>query len=172
MTTFAFDLRGHGESTTRAHGGGEVRYADFTTADWERTAGDVRAVLAHLREDEGLAPRKIALVGASIGSSAAILAAAEEPSVDAVVALSPGRAYHGLDTITPLARLGERPLLAIASRGELPSAESANDMARIATNGEVLLVDGERHGVSMFESAPESLVRVRSFLREQLGEAR
>jgi pimeloyl-ACP methyl ester carboxylesterase len=167
MTTFALDMRGHGASTTGSRGH-DLAYASFTNTDWRRIAGDVRAVLAHLREQEGLRPRSVALVGSSIGSSAAILAAAEEPSVDAIVALSPGRANHGLDTITPLPSLAERPILALASRGDLPSAEAANDIARIARGGEVLLVDGDRHGVAIFEGAPESLERVRSFLRDHL----
>ncbi|MCZ7681897.1 MAG: hypothetical protein M5U28_25135 [Sandaracinaceae bacterium] len=108
-------------------------------------------------------------MGSSIGSSAAIVAAAGDPSVSAVVALSPGRAYRGIDAITPAARLGERALLVIASREEAPSAEAATDMARIAPAGELLLVDGDRHGVAMFERAPESLERVVAFLRQQLA---
>ncbi len=171
MSTFAFDMRGHGASTTKA-GGGEVQYGSFRQADWERLGPDVRAVLTYLREHENLSPRHVALVGSSIGSSAAILAASEELSAEAIVALSPGRAYHGLDVITPLSSLGDRPILAVASRGEVASAETANDIARIAGGGEVLLVDGDRHGVAMFEQAPESLTRVRAFLREHLDEAR
>lgn len=165
--TFAFDLRGHGESTRR--GDEEVAYARFEASDWARLPEDVRAVLRHLREEENLEPPRIALVGSSIGSSAAIVAAANEPSVSAVVAISPGRAYRGIDAITPVTSLGERPLLAVASRGEPPSAEAASDMARIAPRGEVLLVDGDRHGVAVFEAAPESLDRVERFLREALA---
>lgn len=164
MTTFALDMRGHGQSTRR--GDDEVAWGDFETSDWERVADDVRAVIAHLRDSEALAPSRVILVGSSIGSSAVILAAANDPSVDAVVALSPGRAYRGVDALTPLAGLGERPLLAIASRGEPASAETARQMAGIAAAGDHLLVDGDRHGVGMFESAPESLERLVAFVRE------
>lgn len=167
FSTYAFDLRGHGQSNRR--GDREVSHASFEASDWARLAEDVRTVLGHLREEEGLQPRRVALVGSSIGSSAAIVAAASDPSVNAVVALSPGRAYRGIDAITPVAQLGDRPLLVVASRGEAPSAEAAADMERIAPRGEQLLVDGDRHGVAMWQSAPESLDRVVAFLREHLG---
>lgn len=166
--TFAFDVRGHGDSATDADGD-EVAWRDFETADWEKVSDDVRALLGHLREEEGLQPRRVALVGSSIGSSAVIRAAATDPTVDAVVALSPGRAYRGLDALTPLTELGERPLLAVASRGDRSSAETVSDMARIAPRGEASIVDGERHGVAMFEAAPESLERVIAFLRAHLS---
>lgn len=165
MTTFALDMRGHGESTVRRDR--EVSWNDFETADWEKVADDILRVLTHLREAEELAPTRVILVGSSIGSSAVIVAASRDESIDAVVALSPGRAYRGVDALTPTGALGERPLLAIASRGEAASAETAADMARIAGSGDSLLVEGDRHGVAMFESAPESLERVVEFLREQ-----
>lgn len=163
LSTFALDVRGHGRSTTRRDG--EVDYRTFATADWEEVADDVPVVLGHLREEEGLQPRRVAVVGSSLGSSAAIMAAAADPSIAAVVALSPGRAYRGVDVIAPATRLGERPLLVVASRDEAPSAATAEELARIAPRGELLLVDGDAHGVRMFETAPESLARVEAFLR-------
>ena len=175
LSTFALDMRGHGASTERAsterERGAALDWQRFETRDWEAVAADLRAVLGHLREEEGLQPTRVALIGSSIGSSAVIRAASEDESVDVVVALSPGRAYRGLDAITPLPALGERPFLAVASRGEAPSAEAAQDMARIAGGGELLLVEGDAHGVGMFESAPDSLPRVATFLRTHLAAA-
>jgi len=171
LTTFALDMRGHGASTERARGGATLDWQSFQTRQWEAVADDLRAALGHLREEEGLQPSRVALVGSSIGSSAVIRAAAEDESVDALVALSPGRAYRGVDALTPLPQLGERPFFVVASRGEAPSAETAQDMARIAGGGELLLVDGDRHGVAMFEASPDALTRVATFLREQLAGA-
>jgi len=165
LTTFAFDMRGHGESTQLR--GRTVAWADFQTADWERVSEDVLTTIDYLREEEGLRPERVILVGSSIGSSAVLLAAAREPSVNALVALSPGRAYRGVDAFGPATQLGDRALLAIASRGEPASAETAQAMGTIAGGGEYLLVDGDRHGVGMFESAPESLERVVAFIRHE-----
>lgn len=171
LSTFALDMRGHGASTEDVRGAALLDWQRFEARDWEAVAADLRAALGHLREEEGLQPTRVALIGSSIGASAVIRAASEDESVDVVVALSPGRAYRGLDAITPLPALGERPFLAVASRGEAPSAEAAQDMARIAGGGELLLVEGDAHGVGMFESAPDSLPRVATFLRTHLAAA-
>ncbi|MCB9596177.1 MAG: hypothetical protein H6719_25875 [Sandaracinaceae bacterium] len=56
LTTFALDMRGHGESTQRR--GHEVRWADFETRDWELVAQDLGVVLAHLRDVEHIAPSR------------------------------------------------------------------------------------------------------------------
>ena len=171
FTTFAVDMRGHGESTHRANGR-ELDWQGFATRDWQRVATDLGEVIAHLREHEGLTPSAIAMVGSSIGSSAVIVEAARSPSIGVVVALSPGRAYRGVDALTPAAALGERAFLAVASREELPSAETAGDMGRLVPGAEVVLVDGSAHGVAMFQSAPELLERVDTFLRRRLAAAR
>lgn len=166
LATFAFDMRGHGESTLGPRRR-DVRYSTFETADWARVATDLRAVLDHLLGEEALAPRRVLFVGSSIGSSAVVLAAAEDPRVHAIALLSPGRAYRGVDALTPLTRLGDRPLLAIASRQEAPAAETAEAMGRIAPEGDAVLVEGDRHGVAMFERDPTSLTRLVAFLRHQ-----
>lgn len=162
-TTFAFDLRGHGESTQ----GGALDFNAFSAADWAKLPGDLDAVLATL--DARLDAPRLAIVGSSIGSSAAIVTAAEEPSgLSAVVAISPGRAYHGIDALTPLTRFGDRPILAIASEDDGESAETAANIARIAPSGEVATVQGDVHGVGILARDPSSRDRVLAFLRAHL----
>ncbi len=169
LTTFALDMRGHGESTHRdgARGGGEVSWEGFETADWEKVSGDVLTVLGHLRAEEHLSPGRVILVGSSIGSSAVIRAAAADEGIDAVVAISPGRAYRGLDALTPLPRLGSRALLTVAAAEETGAATTAEDMARIATTGEAVIAQGNRHGVGLFEDDPSALGRVVEFIRSR-----
>lgn len=165
MSTLAIDMRGHGESTHR--GDEEVSWQSFETEDWMRVPADIRAALDHVREQESLSPSQVVLVGSSIGSSAVIVAASEEPTVNAVVALSPGRAYRGVDALSPLPQLGDRPLLAVAARDEAAAAETAAQMAQIAGGGRSVIVNGDQHGVSMFSSDPSSLDAVVEFLRVQ-----
>lgn len=169
MTTLSIDMRGHGESTGGPDGE-TLAWQQFETADWEAVAGDVRAAVDHLAEHAELDPSGIGLVGSSIGSSAAIVAAAEDERIDAVVAISPGRAYRGVDAITPVDSYGERvSLLAIAAEGELPAAEAAQNISRIADRGTLQLYPGDTHGVALSESSPEMLQRIRSFLAEELA---
>lgn len=169
LTTLAIDMRGHGESV---HGPDDTNIAwqDFDQADWEAAANDVRAAVDFLVADPELDPRGIALVGSSIGSSAAIVAAAEDERIGAVVAISPGRAYRGVDAITPVDSYGDRvALLAIAAEGEPPAAETARNIARIARRGSLQLYPGDAHGVALAESSPRMPQRVRSFLVDALG---
>lgn len=168
VATLAIDMRGHGESTER--GDDAVSWQDFETEDWMRVPDDVRAAVDHVREHESLSPSRVILVGSSIGSSAVIVAAADEPTVHAVVALSPGRAYRGVDAMNPLTRLGDRPLLAVASRDETAARETAEQMGTIAPGGRTVLVEGDRHGVAMFTSDPTSLDAVVDFLRVQTSD--
>lgn len=170
MTTLAIDLRGHGESTSGPDDT-TLSWGEFETSDWEAAANDVRAAVGYLAAHDDLDPAGIGVVGSSIGSSAAIVAAAEDERVDAVVAISPGRAYRGVDAITPVDRFGERvALLAVASEGELPAAEAAQNISRIADRGTLQLYPGEVHGVAIAEAHPEMLERIRRFLARELGD--
>ena len=87
----------------------------------------------------------------------------------AVVALSPGRAYHGFDAITPATHLGDRPLFALAAHDETDSVDMAQTLDRLATRGTSLVVDGSAHGVDIFETDPDAIERVCDFLRTALA---
>ena len=167
LTTLAIDMRGHGDSRTGPEG--TLEWNDFADAEWAEVVQDVRAAVDFLRNQETLSPSKIALAGSSIGSSAAIRLAAEDADIAAVVALSPGRAYRGVDAVTPVAEFGDRPLLAVAAEGEPPAAATARDIARIAAAGEVVLYPGDAHGLAMIGAAPQMPDRVVTFLRNALG---
>ena len=166
VATFAFDLRGHGQST--AGPSGAVDFHRFTPTEWAATGDDVLAALREITsETHGLNPRRIAAVGSSIGATAVIAAAAEVPRIEVVVALSPGRAYHGFDALTPITSLGGRSFFAVVARDETENVETAQAMARVL-GGEALLVEGSAHGVALFGADPTSLDRVETFLRGAL----
>lgn len=159
-TVLRVDLRGHGTSP-----GGPEGWQSFGPEEWAQVAADGEAVVAWARLRSDLPPRWV-FGGSSIGSSVAIRAAVAE-EVDGVFALSPGRAYHGVDAITPLAEYpAERPLLAIAARGEVASAETAREMARIAASGSARLVDGSGHGLAMVQDQPGVLSVIEDFVSE------
>jgi len=159
-TVLRVDLRGHGESP-----GGPEGWRSFGDDDWAQLAADGEAVVEWARLRSDLPPRWV-FGGSSIGSSVALRAAVAE-EVDAVFALSPGRAYHGIDAVTPIAEYpAERPLLAVAARGEVPSAETAREMARIAASGSARLVDGSSHGLAMLEDRPGLLSVLEDFVAE------
>ncbi len=171
LTILAIDLRGHGASTT-GPSGEMLDPRSFDQPAFEAMAADVIGAVEYLHEQHGPSPRALAVVGSSIGSSAAIRAAAEDARIGAVVAVSPGRAYRGVDAITPVPRLSERPLLAIAAAEEPPAAEAARNIAQIAPRGQLQLYPGSAHGMAIAAEAPEMLDLVDGFVREALGAAR
>ncbi len=167
LAVLAIDLRGHGASTA-AEDGSPLDHASFDTATWERTSKDVDAAVAFLRSAAApVQPRRIALVGASIGATAVVRAAAEDPSIDVIVLLSPGRAYRGVDSILVATPMRSRHLLALAARSELDSTETAEALARI-TDGRAEIVEGEGHGVGLLALNPALAGEVVDFVRRGL----
>lgn len=167
FTTLAIDLRGHGTSTHATSG--TIDWQTMSDAQWAATALDVRAAVDYLASQEsGVAPASFAAVGSSIGASAVVAAAADDPRLANLVTLSPGRAYHGFDAITPAAQLDTRSIFAIASRDEEDSAATAQAYSRI-TGVPVMIVDGDAHGVLIFGTTPSTLAETEDFLREHLG---
>ena len=167
LTTLAIDLRGHGASTSGSEGTA-LDWHSFDQAAWAATALDVRAAFAFLRSAEsGVRPSRIGAIGASIGSTAVIAAAAEDAAIDPLVVLSPGRAYHGFDAITPAMRLEGRHVLTAVAREEQDGVDTANAIGRITTS-QPILVDGSAHGVALLEAAPGLDVRIEEFVRSSL----
>lgn len=166
ITTLAIDMRGHGESTTST--AGPLEFHTFDDATWARTQDDVLAAVRFLTgPDSGVTPARLAAVGSSIGSTAVIAAAAREPRLATLVALSPGRAYHGFDSLTPMLTLSDRTFLAIVSRDETDGVETAQAMGRI-THADATVVDGTAHGVAMFSADPATFDQTVAFLRSAL----
>ncbi len=168
----ALDLRGHGEST--GGGQGKLQWRRFTRDDWERLPADVMAALDFLASRSELRTPRTVVVGSSIGGSAAFLAALhdrpyKDPRIDAVGWLSPGRAYHGLDVLSPAARYGRRPFAAFVARGEVPAVETAEALARVLPRATVRRYPGDAHGVAMLKEAPALLQDVVAFVEDPEG---
>lgn len=136
ITALAVDLRGHGGS------GGP-------TAPAAAMALDVRAAVDYLAARGGV--RGIAVVGASLGASAALMAAAESSLVRGVALLSPSSDYRGVRIDQALRKYGSRPMLLVASsddpyalrtvRGMVSEPAGARDqrISPVAAHGSQLL---------------------------------
>jgi pimeloyl-ACP methyl ester carboxylesterase len=167
LTVLTFDLRGHGESTRGPRG--EVSFGGFDTDAWSATSADVAAAVGYLGSPAcPVHPRRIGLVGASIGATAAIRSAVGDRNLDPIVLLSPGRAYRGVDGILVATDLGPRSVLAVSARDEADSVETGAALARI-THGRARVVDGAAHGVALFAADETLLEAVTSFVREGLA---
>ena len=140
ISVLAIDLRGHGASSGSA---GEL----------PPMIQDVRAAAQWLGSRPNLRPDAMAIVGASLGASLALLAASELPAVRAIGLLSPSLEYRGLRTDAGLVRrLGARRLWLSASTEDPLALRTLKDFA--AENSgprEQLVSNAAAHGTTLLE---------------------
>lgn len=158
------DLRGHGESattTTRA----QVEARD--TAIFRDMQKDLRGAYDFLAARPDVDRTRFALVGASVGCSVALQYAAADPSVDAVVCLTPGMNYLGLQSEGDMRQLRGRRILLVATADE---REAVDRLAPLASGTQKLIFEkGRAHGTTMF-GQPYGVERaVLNFLGDALG---
>lgn len=141
----------------------------FSSRGYEQSAGeedpskndlDVRAAYDFL-VSRGL--RSVALVGASMGATAAIILAADVDAA-ALVAVSPTVSFGGLDASGPAAHVEEPTLLMAAE--EDAAAEAVRMLAGSMGSAETALYPGAAHGTTLLEEQPASLRRLVAFLTE------
>ena len=161
MTVLAIDLRGYGGSTRTERGG--------TVRPDRRAVEDVRAAMAFLRAHAKADAARIGIVGASYGSSNALIHAADDASVRALVLISPGLNYFNeLPTEEPLRRYGDRPLLVTASSEDLRSVETIAAYRRIAPKMQVQEYPNAGHGTDILDAGVGLDGRIRDFLKKNL----
>ncbi|MDQ7842616.1 MAG: alpha/beta fold hydrolase [Armatimonadota bacterium] len=149
-TVLTFDFRGVGSSSGRL----VIR----------NVYRDTMAAAAFVRSDR---PRRVVLIGASMGGTASIVAAAHEP-VDGLVVIASGTRFQGLDARPHLGQL-RMPKLFIAGSRDLPFNTSARVMfERTPPPKQLMLVPTALHGTYMLRSARhrEQIYRtISTFLR-------
>lgn len=175
----ALDLRGHGRNAKpgKVDLGPRVDARDPTL--FAAMHADVIAAVRWLVREGGCDARRVAVVGASVGGSVAVDAAARYPNEVAAIAwLSPGAKYLGLDSVASLSKVPVSvPMLLLAHRGELevmrpvvdarPGARSVvyDEPAPSAAGAE----RGWAHGVRMLAHLPLVPRTLASFVAAATG---
>jgi len=161
------DLRGHGQSTSRADGT-RLNFSSFSDAEWAKLPGDIAAVVKGMQGIQGLDGNRIAIVGASIGANTAALEGAADKRVKAAVLLSPGLDYKGLKPEAAVRQFG-RPMLIVAGSDDQYSADSSKQLARATgRSGRIILLERAGHGTDMFVSHPQLVGQVVNWLAESV----
>ena len=127
FAVLSIDGRGFGESTRKADG--STVAPGRTDADVKAMLGDVDAGFNFLAKQPNVDASKIGIVGASYGSSLALIYAADHPNVAAVAMLSPGLNYFGnMPTKPAAAKYGDRELLLFAAKDDKESADAVSEL--------------------------------------------
>lgn len=112
---------------------------------------DIRGAVSYLSARPETRPGAVGVLGASLGASLAVVAAAGDPQVRSLALVSPTSDYRGLRIDNALRQFGARPAYLVASRQDPYAARSIRElaknppgprevqMAEVAANGTVLL---------------------------------
>lgn len=151
--TIAFDFRGYGAS--------QSPYGDAAF----RQPADVTAMAKRAR---ALGARKVVLVGASMGGTAVVVAAANaRPTVDGVVSLSGPSTFGVMNGVAAAKKLTMPTLYVVGSRdnGFVDESRTLYD-ATGSTGKRLEIVDSDDHGVDLLD-ARATRATVEDFIAEQ-----
>jgi len=134
FTVLTFDFRGFGESVG--------------DKDFDLLTDDLEAAVRYMRDVLGV--RKVFVIGASTGGTAALIVAARTP-LAGVVTISAEADFLALDALEPARRV-TAPKLFIASEGDVPAARSLAMLVDAAAEPKDQRVyDGDAHGTAIFD---------------------
>jgi dienelactone hydrolase len=154
FNVFSIDGRGFGESTRR---GADTVRAGRTSEDVAGMLDDVNASVDFLAHQANVDANRLGIIGASYGSSLAIIHAARDPRIKAVTLLSPGLNYFGnLATEEPVREYGPRPLLIVAAEDDPESTNDSRvlDKAASGSQHQLKIYPTGGHGTDLLKSQP------------------
>jgi pimeloyl-ACP methyl ester carboxylesterase len=155
----AVDMRGYGDSAKQGKKALSEKVRKRDARHFRAMYRDALAARAFLIE-RGVDSERVAFLGASVGCSVAIDAAARESRVRGAIVMTPGTKYLGVETMKHLKGYGKRPLLILSSKEEAGAGADAISKA-LGKTAELRLFDETGvHGTNMFGkvSGVESMV--------------
>ncbi|MFQ6002012.1 MAG: alpha/beta hydrolase family protein, partial [Anaerolineae bacterium] len=142
-----YDFRGYGQSE------GQVQI--------DQIDKDLRAAVAFIRQ-QGV--EKVVLVGASMGGTATVKIAAEDPRVAAIVVWSSPLAFRGLAAELSEAAALTMPALFLGAEAD-PATADTQRMSEAAPKAELFIYSGDSHGTFALETpqGPEVEAKILGF---------
>ena len=164
FAVLAIDLRGHGESIKPENKQLRQKVEKRDTRVFNNMHKDVAAAVKWIRMQPNVDQTKLALVGASVGCSVAIDYAGRDKTVCAVVCLTPGEKYLGVDSTRDIKKIGKIPIMLLASKDERKATDT---LAKLADNATAEIVgEGKIHGTMMFGVIKDIEDRIVKFLHK------
>jgi pimeloyl-ACP methyl ester carboxylesterase len=165
FAVLAIDMRGHGESLKPEEMNLAQRVKDRDPKLFNDMYKDVEAAVKWVRGQPNVHQEKLALVGASVGCSVAIhYTSMHDGEVTAVVCLSPGTDYMGVDSLEHIAKIEKTPLLLMAGKSEREASEALVAKCKTAA---YRAAGGQAHGTEMFGRAKKIDRRIAEYLFEK-----
>jgi len=166
----ALDLRGHGFSFVMPNGS-TTSYKAFSTSgpdnEFNRMLRDVEAAVAYLSTNSVTA-ENVVLAGSVLGANLAIKAAAINPAIAMVIAISPALNVNDVLSINPLRAYGKRPILFVAGADrprQYKEFQLINDIAKATCGKENVSVLVEAKGIGPSLITKYNIRRVLDWLK-------
>ena len=169
INVLAIDLRGHGDSAPELADRVKNRDATLFNAMHE----DVAAAVRFLEEKKGCDRTRLGIVGASVGCSVAVDYTCRHPGdVRAVVLLTPGSKYLGVDTKEHLAKWPGTAVFTFTSTEEKETSKEVMEMLGRFDGSSHMVVPGEGiHGTRMFGKVTSIEELIANFLESRLSKS-
>jgi pimeloyl-ACP methyl ester carboxylesterase len=152
FAVLSIDLRGHGESINQ--NGKTISFQSFTPDDFNKMVLDVKAAKQFLVTQKSINPTNIAIVGASIGANVGLKYAASDPSIKAVVLLSPGLNYKGVTTSDSIRKYANPVYIATAGRDPIAGSDPQTLCSMIHCDNHLKVYQNSNsHGTDMFSDS-------------------
>jgi pimeloyl-ACP methyl ester carboxylesterase len=170
FNVLAIDGRGFGESTTKTDG--STVTAGRTPGDVKAMLGDVDAAFNYLSDQNNVDPKRVGIIGASYGSSLALIYAADHPKVAAIALLSPGLNYFGnMQTEPAMKSYNDRPAFLGSAKDDPDSFNAVTELSKLSGEPDRVLavaVDKGGHGTALLivDGVRKPL---ETFCKERLG---
>jgi len=150
-----YDARGHGESQSSVSGE-KLDYRMWGKIEgqpaWPNMAIDLASAVQMLGKRYSILEKSIAVGGASLGANVALVYAASHSQVPALILLSPGMEYAGIQSAAPYKSYQGRPVFMAASPSDAYAYSSVQQLAGEAPSPAQVVVEGKGgHGVQMFK---------------------
>lgn len=145
---FALDLRGHGKSTRKGQGS-RVSWRMMNQSEWLTLPQDVEQVVKYFAKGEDypqVDARQVSLIGEKLGANVVTpVAKKQQAQVKAIVLISPGLVYKGIDASRSLLDYNNQALI-LTSRSERESFTMARHLYNWLTGPKAIYEYDEKTG--------------------------
>ncbi|MEB3244964.1 MAG: alpha/beta fold hydrolase [Vampirovibrionales bacterium] len=173
------DIRGHGKSAARgykptAHPKRFTSWRLLTEAEWQKVPADtvlmLRHLVSHSKDYPGIDPKNVAILGASVGANAAMLAGQTYAHrVQAIGLLSPRLAYKDLSIAIAAVEYPGAVFLS-ASQSDKQAFDAAQKLYQMVPGSKsIRLLKDAGQGTDMLQYYPPLMTDLTDWLKRVLG---